>query len=44
MQHTRNRAVVDYLVGFHRFGIILLDEAIDLRKLPQVIADFAIAR
>src|SRR5262249_18552653 len=42
-QHAGNRSIVYNLVRFHRLGIILLDETVNLRELSQVIADFAIA-
>ena len=44
VQHPGNRTVVDGLVGIHRFGIIVLDEGIDIGELLQAVLDVGVAR
>jgi len=43
MQHARNGPVVNRLVGIHRLGIILLDQAVDVGKLAQAVTYIGIA-
>src|SRR5215467_5379792 len=42
MKHAWNRAVIDGFIGVHRFGIILLDEVVNLRELLKVVPDIGI--
>ena len=41
-QHARDGAVVDGFVGADRFGVVLLDEVVHLRKGAQAVADIAV--
>ena len=43
MQHARDGAVVDGLVGIHRFGVIVLDERVDVGELLEAVLDFGVA-
>src|SRR5271166_2158869 len=42
VQHARNGAVINCLVGVHRVGIVLLDGFIDFGELFQAVADIGI--
>src|SRR6202011_2158817 len=43
MQHARDGAVINCLVGIHRVGIVLLDRFIHLGELLQAVADIGVA-
>ena len=43
VQHARNGAVVNGLVGVHRLGIVLLDQAVHVGELPQAVTDVGVA-
>ncbi len=43
VQHARDRAVVDGLVGIHRLGVVLLDEGVDVGELLEAVADVGVA-
>jgi hypothetical protein len=43
MQHARDGAVVDGLVGVHGFGVIVLDEGVDVGELLKAILDLGVA-
>ena len=43
VQHARDGAVIDRLVGIHRVGVVLLDGLIDLGELLQAVADVGVA-
>src|SRR5262249_46457243 len=43
VQHARDGAVVNGLVGVYRFGIVLLDDVVNGSELAQAVADVGIA-
>ncbi len=43
MQHAGNGAVVNRLVSIHRFGIVLLDQAVNVGELPQAVTNIGVA-
>jgi len=42
-KHSRNRAVIDGLVGVHGLGVIVLDEGVDVGELLKAILDLGVA-
>src|SRR5271167_2973678 len=42
VQHARDGAVINRLVGIHRVGIVLLDRVVNLGELLEAIADIGV--
>ena len=43
MQHARDGAVVDGLVGIHRLGVVLLNDRVDVGELLEAVLDVGVA-
>ena len=44
VQHARNRPVVDGLIRVHRFGVVVLNQRIDVGELLQAVLNVRVAR
>src|SRR4029077_586697 len=42
VQHAGNRAVIDGLVRVDRFGVVVLDDLVDLGELLQAVLDIGV--
>jgi len=43
VQHAGNSAVIDGLVGVDRFGVVILDQRVDVGELLEAVFDVGIA-
>ena len=43
VQHAGNRAVVDRLIGVHRFGVIVLNQRVNIGELLQAVLNLGVA-